>query len=323
MIDKLGGPRRPTTTTRPAGRSAFSTPYRMFKRYTYQGGVCDPLVIHWPKGIKARGRGARPVPPLDRHRTRRSSTAAASRCPRSSTAYKQSPLAGVSMRYSFDAADAPTQKETQYYEMLGTRGIWHKGWKAVTEHGPIRSGSSNFDQDRWQLFHTDEDRAEAHDLAEEHPEKVEELVDLWFEEAKKYNVLPLNDMQVVARILRVPRDGVQRSRSRRAASTRTTRARPRSPSASAANVHGVSYKVARRGRVHAGCAGRDLRPGLALRRPLAVRQGRQARPTRTTSSASRPRQRIVGDAPDVGQAHRRRRVHEGADGRAPRVATGR
>jgi hypothetical protein len=105
-------------------------------------------------------------------------------------------LPGVSMRYSFDDADAPTTKQTQYYEMLGTRGIWHRGWKAVTEHGPVPIGLGRFDQDRWQLFHTDEDRAEAHDLADQHPDKVEELKALWLEEARTYDVLPLNDLSI-------------------------------------------------------------------------------------------------------------------------------
>ncbi|MEN3283568.1 MAG: hypothetical protein V7607_4708 [Solirubrobacteraceae bacterium] len=76
------------------------------------------------------------------------------------------------------------------------RAVWHKGWKAVTEHGPVPIGRGRFDQDRWQLFHTDVDRAEVHDLADEHPEKVKELVDLWPEEAKKYDVLPLNDLSI-------------------------------------------------------------------------------------------------------------------------------
>jgi hypothetical protein len=65
----------------------------------------------------------------------------------------------------------------------------------VTEHGPT-VGTGRYDQDRWQLFHTDDDRAEAHDLAAEHPEKVRERAERWMEEAKKYNVLPPNDMAV-------------------------------------------------------------------------------------------------------------------------------
>src|SRR5262249_39174728 len=107
--------------------------------------------------------------------------------------HEQSPLPGVSMKYSFDAADAPTAKETQYYEMLGSRGIWHKDWKAVAEHGPT-SGPGACDRCRWPLFPADEDRSEARDLAEQQPDKVEELKRLWLDEAKKFNALPLNDM---------------------------------------------------------------------------------------------------------------------------------
>jgi hypothetical protein len=79
--------------------------------------------------------------------------------------------------------------------MLSTRGIWRKGWKASTEHGPMLK-KGQFDKDRWQLFHTDVDRSEAHDLAAKHPAKVKELAALWLKEAKKYNVLPLNDYGV-------------------------------------------------------------------------------------------------------------------------------
>jgi arylsulfatase len=80
--------------------------------------------------------------------------------------------------------------------MLSTRAIWHKGWKASTEHGPLID-KGKFDQDRWQLFNTDVDRAEAHDLADKYPDKVKALAALWLEEAKKNNVLPLNDYGVV------------------------------------------------------------------------------------------------------------------------------
>jgi hypothetical protein len=96
------------------------------------------------------------------------------------------------MRYSFDEADVETRKERQYYAMLGTRGIWEQGWKAVAVHGPL-SGIGNYDQDEWELFDLEEDRAEARNLAEKHPDKLKELVELWFEEADKFNVLPLDD----------------------------------------------------------------------------------------------------------------------------------
>src|SRR5277367_2367246 len=193
MIEKLGSP--DTYGHYPTGWAvAFSTPFRMFKRYTYNGGVCDPLVISWPKGIKARGevRG-------QYHHVTDIVPTILDCCgvvmPKTVDGVEQTPLVGTSMRYTFDDAQAQTKRVTQYYEMLGNRGIWHKGWKAVTDHGPL-SGLSNFDQDRWLLFHTDEDRSEAHDLADKYPEKVKELAALWLEEAKRYKVLPLIDYSI-------------------------------------------------------------------------------------------------------------------------------
>jgi arylsulfatase A-like enzyme len=189
LLEKLGTP--DTYNHYPTGwAAAFSTPYRMFKRYCYQGGVSDPLVIHWPAGIQASGE----VRQQYHHCTDVVPTildCCGVEMPRFVNGAEQTPLPGVSMRYSFDDADAPTQKVTQYYEMLGSRGLWHDGWKAVTEHGPL-SGSGSFATDTWQLFHTDADRSEAHDVAAEHPAKVEELKALWYAEAGKYDVLPLN-----------------------------------------------------------------------------------------------------------------------------------
>lgn len=191
LIDELGTPN--TYNHYPTGWAvAFSTPYKMFKRYTYQGGVCDPLVISWPKGITARGEVR------DQYHHCTDIVPTILECcgvpmPDVVDGVQQHPLSGVSMRYSFDDADAPTHKKTQYFEMHGQRGIWHQGWKGVTEHGPI-SSMSNFDKDRWELFHTDVDRAEANDLSAQHPDKVAELADLWMSEAKANNVLPLNDL---------------------------------------------------------------------------------------------------------------------------------
>jgi arylsulfatase len=195
MIDKLGSP--DTYNHYPTGWAvAFSAPYRMFKRYSqYAGGSCDPLIIHWPRGIKAKGEL--------RHQYHHCTDIVPTildccgiTFPDEVDGVKQEPLVGVSMRYSFDDAKAATKKETQYYEMLSTRGIWHKGWKAATEHGPMID-IGKFDKDRWQLFNVEEDRAEGRDLADKHPEKVKELADLWLSEAKKFNVLPLNDLSIV------------------------------------------------------------------------------------------------------------------------------
>ena len=191
FLDVLGSPE--TYNHYPTGwAAAFSTPYRMFKRYTYQGGVCDPLVIHWPRGIKASGE----VRDQYHHCTDIVPTileACGVEFPKAVNGVEQNPLSGVSMVYSFDDGPAATAKQTQYFEMMGMRGIWHNGWKAVTEHGPI-SSIGNFDKDRWQLFHTDVDRAEQNDLAKENPEKLRELIEIWNREAKTNNVLPLNDM---------------------------------------------------------------------------------------------------------------------------------
>jgi arylsulfatase len=237
MIDKLGSPE--TYNHYPTGwAAAFSTPYRMFKRYSYQGGVSDPLVIHWPAGIKAKGE----VRDQYHHCTDIVPTildCCGVEMPKVVNGVKQTPLPGVSMKYSFDKANAATRKKTQYYEMLGTRAIWHGGWKAVTEHGPFIS-VGNFDKDRWQLFHTDEDRAEAHDLSELYPEKVKEMVDLWYAEAKKYNVLPLNDMSThelgtsgILYRVPVPPSGQYTYYP----------GTSEIPEQAAANTHGVSYKI--------------------------------------------------------------------------------
>ena len=105
--------------------------------------------------------------------------------------YPQVPLDGVSMRYTFDAdgADAP---QRPVLRMLGTRGIWQDGWKAVAVHGPT-SGIGNFDEDEWELYHVDEDRAEATTSPPSTPSASKALVARWFEEAEKYDVLPLDD----------------------------------------------------------------------------------------------------------------------------------
>jgi arylsulfatase len=236
LLEKLGGP--DTYNHYPTGWAvAFSTPFRMFKRYSYQGGVCDPLVISWPNGMKSRGE----VRNQYHHCTDIVPTildCCGVKMPKVVDGVKQTPLPGVSMRYSFDKPRVKTKKKVQYYEMLGTRGIWRDGWKAVTEHGPVPINLGKFDQDRWQLFHTDVDRSEAHDVADEHPELVKELADLWLEEAKKYNVLPLNDLGIfefraLEYQIAVPPSGQYTYYP----------GTSEVPEASAANVLGRSYKV--------------------------------------------------------------------------------
>ena len=101
----------------------------------------------------------------------------------------QLPIHGTSLAYTFDNPAAPTTRESQYYEIHGNRGIWHRGWKAVTVHFL----GSEFAADRWELYNLDEDFSEHDDLASAHPEKLTELVSLWWAEAGRYGVLPLED----------------------------------------------------------------------------------------------------------------------------------
>ena len=235
-LDVLGGP--DTYNHYPTGWAvAFSTPFQMFKRYSqYSGGTCDPLVIHWPKGIKAKGEV--------RHQYHHSTDivptildACGLEMPKVYRGVQQYPLNGVSMRYTFDDANAPTRKRRQYYAMLGTRGIWQDGWKAAAMHAPI-SGVGHFDQDRWELYHVDVDRSESKNLAAEHPDKLKELIAAWCEEADRNFVLPLDDRTPVE-LLGIQHPLSEPLRTRYIYYPNTTPV----PEAVAVNIRGRSYKI--------------------------------------------------------------------------------
>ncbi|WP_445151938.1 arylsulfatase [Baekduia sp. Peel2402] len=234
-LDDLGSPN--TYNHYPTGwAAAFSTPFKMFKRYSYAGGTCDPLVIHWPKGIAARGE----VRSQYHHVTDIVPTlldCLGLEMPEAVAGVEQDPLPGVSMRYTFDDAQAPSRKERQYYAMLGTRGIYADGWKAVAVHGPT-SGLGNFDKDAWELYHLAEDYSEAHDLAAEQPEKLDEMVRIWFEEAEKFDVLPLDDRHP-AEILTDPRPQPEPPRDTYIYFPGTAEI----PEAVAPNIRGRSYRI--------------------------------------------------------------------------------
>ena len=194
-FDHIGGPE--TYNHYPIGWAmAFNTPYKLFKRYaSHEGGIADTAIISWPKGIKAHGEVR---------------DCYANVCDVTPTIYDlldiappdevggiaQKPLDGVSFKAALDNPTADTGKTTQFYTMLGTRGIWHDGWFANTVHAATPAGWSNFDADRWELFHIESDRSQCHDLAAEQPDKLEELKKLWFDEAAKYNGLPLADLNI-------------------------------------------------------------------------------------------------------------------------------
>jgi hypothetical protein len=117
--------------------------------------------------------------------------------------HTQSELDGVSMRATFDDAAAPSGRKTQFYAMLGSRAIWHEGWKAVTTH-PVISGWGHFNDDEWELYKVDDDRSELNNLAAEQPDKVRELVNIWFSEAGANHAFPLDD-RLVVEIVNEPR----------------------------------------------------------------------------------------------------------------------
>jgi arylsulfatase len=193
-LDALGSPE--TYNHYPTGWAwAFNTPFKMWKRYNFEGGVADPMLVSWPKGIQAKG-GVR-------HQFNHAIDIAPTiyeclgvEMPEVVKGFNQHPLEGTSFKYSFEKADAPDQKETQFFVMLGSRAIWHKGWKAVTVHPTIYNWG-HYAADRWELYNTLEDVTESHDLASQNPEKLQELIDLWFYEAGKHNGFPLEDRSPV------------------------------------------------------------------------------------------------------------------------------
>lgn len=175
---------------------AGNTPFRYFKQSSHRGGQHDAPVVHWPKGIKAKGE----VRDQYHHIADIAPTildAAGVAMPETYHGVKQQPLDGVSMCYAFDDAKAPNQKKRQYYEMFGNRAIWADGWKAVTLHAKRMPWDVNvvlpFDQDVWELYNVGEDFSESTDLAAKYPEKLAELQKMFDEEAWKYNVYPLYD----------------------------------------------------------------------------------------------------------------------------------
>ena len=175
----------------------MDTPYQWTKQVaSHWGGTRNGTIVHWPKGIKAKGE----IRSQFHHVIDVAPTileAAGLPEPVSVEGIHQDPLEGVSMLYSFNDAKAAERHETQYFEMFGNRGIYHKGWTAVTRHKTpwllIGEKTPAFDDDVWELYDTNKDWSQANNLAKQMPEKLHELQRLWLIEAVKYNVLPLDD----------------------------------------------------------------------------------------------------------------------------------
>ena len=235
--------------------AAFSTPFKMFKRYSnYAGGTNDPLVISWPKvmqrtensgsNIRHQYHHAVDIVPTLLEAINSTVDEDAGEEPIEFPVFhrgvKQKPLSGTSMFYTFldnCTPETETNKEVQYYCMLGTRGIWADGWKAVARHAPT-SGNGNFTADVWELYHVAEDRSESNDLATTDSAKLEELIGRWYAEAAKNNVLPLDD-RLPEQIIGVERPNSEPETDNYTYYPKTTAV----PEGVAANLRGTSYKI--------------------------------------------------------------------------------
>ena len=176
---------------------AMNTPFQWSKQVaSHFGGVRNGLVVHWPAGIASGGEVRTQfhhvidvVPTI--------LEAAGLPAPATVNGVRQQPIEGTSMTYSFDDGAASDRRQTQYFEMMGNRGIYHQGWTAVTKHRtPWDMGVAKtvaFDDDVWELYETTSDWSQSQDLASQHPEKLKELQRLWLTEAEKHQVLPLDD----------------------------------------------------------------------------------------------------------------------------------
>jgi arylsulfatase len=202
-IDKLGLPG--SYNHYPVGWAmAGNTPFQLCKQYTHFGGIRNPMVVHWPAGIAAKGELRHQY----HHVTDIVPTildAIGVQAPRFINGVQQEPVEGYAMNYSFDSPSAPTTHVTQYYEMMGNRGLTHDGWKIATYHGrkPWENKAAwGFDQDHWELYDLTADPSESNDLMKDRDagnmddpivKKCLDLVSLWWAEAGKYQVLPLDD----------------------------------------------------------------------------------------------------------------------------------
>jgi arylsulfatase A-like enzyme len=210
MIDELGGVA--TYNHYPTGWAmAFNTPFKMWKRYDFNGGTSDPCIVSWPSVLGHGGELRRQY----HHAVDITPTILdllGITPPDQIGGHTQSHFDGISMRGAVEDGDAPGERRTQFYAMLGSRSIWHEGWKAVSTH-PVLSGWSNFNDDTWELYHTDVDRSETRDLAAEEPDRLRELINRWFAEAGRNQGFPLDDRSALE-ILQTPRPQLTSPRQR-------------------------------------------------------------------------------------------------------------
>src|SRR6185312_9103923 len=203
-IDDLGGPKYFNHYAW-GWTHAGNTPFKRWKRETYRGGTADPFIVCWPKGIKAKGEiRAQYGHAIDMVPT--VLDALGIEPPTHVRGVTQSPIQGYSLKSSFDDANARALHETQYFEMLGHRSLYHDGWRAVCpwpgssfkESGlmvgaPIDDAKlTELDEKGWELYHVAADFAETKNLAQEERARLIAMIGMWYVEAGKYNVLPID-----------------------------------------------------------------------------------------------------------------------------------
>jgi arylsulfatase len=173
---------------------AMDTPYQWTKQVaSHWGGTRNGTIIHWPKGIKEKNVIRNQFSHvIDVAPTILEATGIPE--PTIVNSVMQSPYEGKSMLYTFNDSKAPEHRDVQYFEMFGNRGIYYKGWTAVTKHRTpwVAAATIPFDQDNWELY-APTDWSQAHDLSKEMPDRLRELQRIWLIEATKYNVIPLDD----------------------------------------------------------------------------------------------------------------------------------
>jgi len=191
-LDEIGGPE--SHANYPWGwAQAGNTPFKWYKQNTHEGGVHVPFIMHWPNGIDDAGGIRRQF----HYVTDIAATVYEILNIEAPSVYRgldQFPLAGTSMAYAFDAGavDESTKHNVQYFEMVGHRAIYVDGWKAVTRH----THGVSFEDDEWELYDLNTDPSECNNLALALPDKLASLIEIWWSEAERYGVLPLDDRGV-------------------------------------------------------------------------------------------------------------------------------
>ncbi|WP_406385476.1 arylsulfatase [Streptomyces sp. NBC_01618] len=204
-IDRIGGP--DSYAQYPAGWAwAMTAPFQWMKQIaSHLGGTRNPMVLTWPAGITDRGAVREQFTHVNDLAPKILELAGIAQ-PDTVDGVAQLPMDGTSLAYSFADPEAPERHETQYFEVNGHRSIYHRGWMASAHPGGVpwtvgRPGTPRpFEDDEWELYDLRSDFSQAHDLAQQEPERLAELTALFSEHAERVGILPLHD----ARVSRTP-----------------------------------------------------------------------------------------------------------------------